>query len=162
VESVRRWTTDPPGYVGIAKIAYEFRSPAFSNMKRLTVNLKIVANGKQCLAATILNVDKFTSMTSEDEAIAPHVTKGFLQHKTYGLDEGMAFEAFRRRLEEETRVEIGRFGVSMTFITSNDYYMMAMTCTLATQSPKRLRDPDVSHRHRRLCSRVVTEWQLLG
>jgi len=31
--------------------------------------LKIVANGKQCPAATILNVDGFPSVTREDEAI---------------------------------------------------------------------------------------------
>ena len=70
--------------------------------------------------ASNVSLPPFSTLTSssEDEAIAPHVTKGFLQHKTYGLDEGMAFEAFRRRLEEETRVEIGRFGVSMAFITS--------------------------------------------
>ena len=72
---MRRRTTDPPGYAGMAKMAYEFRSPAFSKMKRLTVNPKIVANGKQCLAATVLNVDKFTSMTSEDEAITRNVTE---------------------------------------------------------------------------------------
>ena len=80
-------------------------------MKRLTVNLKIVANGKQYLAATVLNVDKFTSMTSEDEAIALHVVKDVLQHKTRELDKGMAFEAFRRGFEEEVRVEVGRFGL---------------------------------------------------
>lgn len=94
-------------------IRIQITSFEFSKMKRLTVNLKIVAGGKQCLAATVLNVDKFTTMTSEDEAIALHVAKDFLQHKTYGLDEGMAFEAFRRRLEEEVGVEIGRFGLCL-------------------------------------------------
>ena len=93
--------------------AYGFRSPTFSEMKRLAVNLKIIADGKQCLAATILNVEKFTTMTSEDEAIALHVAKDLLQHKSYRLDKGMTFEAFCRRVEEEMRIEIGHFGLHL-------------------------------------------------
>jgi hypothetical protein len=82
-------------------------------MKRLAVNLKIIADGKQCLAATILNVEKFTTMTSEDEAIALHVAKDLLQHKIYQLDKGMAFTAFCRRVEEELKVEVGHFGLHL-------------------------------------------------
>jgi hypothetical protein len=100
-------------FVGLTKLLIHVKNQitSFIKMKRLTVNLKIVANGKQYLAATVLNVDKFTSMTSEDEAIALHVVKDFLQHKTCELDKGMAFEAFRRGFEEEVRVEVGRFGL---------------------------------------------------
>jgi hypothetical protein len=82
-------------------------------MKRLAVNLKVITNGKRCLAATVINVEKFTTMTSEDEAIALLVAKDLLQHKTYGLDEGTAFKAFCQRVEEEMRIEIGHFGLHL-------------------------------------------------